>query len=309
MEVSIVPYHPSYDNSIAELEQKIWQGRLIRLKIIKENFLSRAHVFKHYHSYLALDKKNQVIGTAVNAHTQISINQQLHDCSMGFDVKVDPAFRNQGIGRKLAQQVIRTSNAEGIRKHMTTMKSSNTPVIRLLSKAIARLWFYPFVYLTIPTHLSIESKSITDNQQQFKVSLFNPEGLDDYFKSFNGGLACFFTHKLYRLKIDKISPLYKLSLQMARRLQPSKYEHLPTENDEMKFASLYNHTSENIESLNKVLKYLQQNNINFLQVCCSKRDSLYKYLKKYSINTYSYTLISDFKLSTNDKVVLDVRCL
>lgn len=310
MEISIIPYHQSYDSGIESLERKIWQGHQIKLKILKDHFLSRAQVFKNFRSYLAVNEENQVIATAISGQTKISINRQAHDCSIGFDVKVDPAYRNQGIGRKLAGKIIKSSNAEGIYNHMVTMKSANIPVIRLLSKATAKLWFYPFVYLTIPTLMSIETRLNLTNDQQFKICLFDQEELDSYCStSFTGGLACFYTHKLYRLKIEKVSQLYKLGLKVTKQFQPLKYKHIPAENEEILFASLYNHTSKNIENLNEVLSYLRNMNINYLQVCCSKHDSIYQYLKKYSINTYSYTLITDFKLTARDKVALDVRCL
>jgi len=311
MEVSIVPYRQSYDPAIEKLERKTRQGQQIKLKILKDHFLSRACVFSKYNTFLAINHQDRVIATAISAQTKIKINHKLHDCCIGFDVKVESKYRNHGIGRKLARQIIQLSKAEGIIRHMVTMKSSNIPVIRLLSKATTGLWFYSFVYLTIPTRKPLDNNKLNlAKQQQFKITLFDHKQMDtSFYATFPNGLACFFTHKLYRLQVDKISWFYKLGLHILKLLKPSRYSQLPDENDEMNFATLFNHTGKNIENLNEVLSFLHKNNIQYLQVCCSKNDSIYQFLKLNSISTYSYTLVTDFQLSAKDQVTLDVRCL
>ena len=96
---------------------------------------------------------------------------------------------------------------------------------------------------------------------------------------------------------------------MLRTLLPKRYQNLPGQQQIMEFATLFNHTEENINALNEVLEHLRKKGKQFLLICCSERDKLYRYLKPYSINTYGYYLLSDFPISKEDIITVDVRCL
>ena len=63
------------------------------------------------------------------------------------------------------------------------------------------------------------------------------------------------------------------------------------------------------DKINEVLQHLDKNEKRFLIVCCRKGDSIYNYLKPYSINTYHYYMLTDFALSIKDHLEIDVRCL
>ena len=84
---------------------------------------------------------------------------------------------------------------------------------------------------------------------------------------------------------------------------------MPAAGETMKFATLFNHTPENIIHISEVLEELKQKGVNYLLVCCRRKDSLFNTLKKISVNTYGYFLLTDFMLEKQDSVTMDVRCL
>jgi hypothetical protein len=310
MSIQVVPYQQTYDKEIKQLEDCIVQGNQIKLKIVKENFLGRSKVFNEKFPVLAVDDKNSAIGTSVGVITKMIVNDEEHPAGFVFDVKVHPAFHNRGIGKLMAGYQKQNFNTKGIAKNFTTLKRSNVPVLKLTAKAIGNTWLYDFVYLTIPSSVYIKPSSIDYHKQSFFVSLFNQTTLDiGYYTFCKGNLACFHTYKLYHLKIEKINWLYKAGIKILKTFQPTKYALLPKEKEEMEFVTLFNHTESNISHINDVLKEMSIQGKKFLLVCCRKNDAIYNYLKKYSINTYGYYILSDFLLKESDKVTIDVRCL
>ena len=307
----IIPYSEEYHDRALLLEKAITQGNNIQLEIVKDHFLDRAKVFNKNYACMALTNKGRVIGSAIAARTMLTINGEDVPVGIGFDTKVDPAWRNNGVGRMLAKELYRQFfGPQSLSRNFMTAKLSNVPVLKLVSHAVSNTSFYDFVYLTIPTHSRIKKTILNETTARFGIKLFNKDGLaNDYYTQLDSGLGCFHTHKMYRLKIRRISWTYKQGISIMKRLQPSKYAGLPGENEMLSFATLYNHTSKNINGINEVLEMLETNGIKQLLVCCRKNDGINKLLESIAINRYSYWLVTDFKLDRDDDVSLDVRCL
>jgi hypothetical protein len=310
MPIKLTSYHSNYDRAIADLDDSITQGRGVQLRIMKRHFLDRCVVFPKSFPCLALNNEDEVIGTAIGAETRLVVNGIR--CTAGFvlDAKVHSSYRNNGVGQELAKRQKQWFKEEGWVKNFTTLKLSNAPVKKLSTNAIGNIWLTPFVYLTIPTNVRIPSGLRRSGTNDFSVRLFDQERLSaGYYKTFPGGLGVFHTWMMYRLKVEKLSWLYREGLGCVRKFFPKKYGALPKEKEVMEFATLFNHSKENIERINEVMQYLQAEEKLFLLVCCRKGDDMYRYLKRYSINTYEYCILSDFPLSGKDDLSIDVRCL
>ena len=166
------------------------------------------------------------------------------------------------------------------------------------------------MYLTIPTRARVSSTLHPATASDFSVRLFDEELMPAGFHTnFGSGLGVLHTWKLYRLKIERISWLYKQGLKCLKKIYPKQYHLLPKEKEVMEFGTLFNHSEQNIDKINEVLQHLDKNEKRFLIVCCRKGDSIYNYLKPYSINTYHYYMLTDFALSIKDHLEIDVRCL
>lgn len=310
MNIQLIPYKNTYDADITELENSVVQGKHIKLRILKNHFLDRSVVFENYFPCLAVNKEKRLVGTAIGAKTKIIINGKMYNAGFGYDVKVHPAHRNNGVGRTMATHQKEWFKAEGLEKNFITLKLSNAPVVKLIAKAVGKIWLYDFVYLTIPSKARISEPFVRKAAQKFFVKLFDREALSpNYYTEFSGHLGYFHTYKLYRLKLEKLSWLYRQGLRILKKINPKKYSQLPVEQEVMEFATLYNHTENNMANMNTVLEHLEAKGKKYLLVCCCKNDSIYDYLKKYSINTYGYYILSDFPLKGKDEVTLDVRCL
>jgi len=307
----IIPYSEEYHDRAIQLENAVTQGNNIQLEIVKEDFLDRAKVFNKNYACLALTNDGRVIGSAIGAQTMLTINGQDIAAGIGFDTKVDPAWRSKGVGRMLAKDLYKQFfRPQGLSRNFMTAKLSNVPVLKLVSHTVSNTSLYDFVYLTIPTNKRIKKTILKETTARFGIKLFNRYGLaDEYYTQLENGLGCFHTYKMYRLKIRSISWTHKQGIAVMKRLQPSKYTSLPGVNEMLSFATLYNHTPGNINGINEVLEMLESKGIRQLLVCCRKNDAINQLLQSVAINRYSYYLVADFKLDRSDEVSLDVRCL
>lgn len=307
----ILPLDPAYHVAALALEKGVVQGKSIQLEILKDKFLSRAMPFASHYACMAVADSGEIIGSAIGASTTIKINDEEFEAGFAFDTKVNPAWRGQHIGRSLAKTLYRNFFQPGsMSQTFMTAKTSNLPILKVAANTVSQTWYYPFAYLTIPTSARIRDREYTKNNQTFKVSLFNKQQLSpEYFYELENGLGYFRTYKAYRLKIRKLSWPVKTGISVLKFLNQGKYKDLPAENDEISFATLFNHSPDNIQGLNKVLEKLEAEGVSQLLVCCCKNDSIYNSLKNKSINTYPYCLVSDFELNPTDKFTIDVRCL
>lgn len=312
MGFKIIPYKNTYDENINQLERIVFQGKSIHLRIIKKHFLDRAIVFKKYYPILTIDDTGIIVATCIGAQTTLKINNEIFLVGIGFDVKVHPNYCNKGIGKMLAKYTYKNFfNPENIIKNFITLKKNNNSVIQLISKVNSKINLYDFIYLTIPTNSRVDFPiDLKSNQQQFFVKLFDKEEIDSsYYKMLSSGLGYFNTHKMYQLEILKISWIYKLGLAFFRKIQPKKSAHLPKEGEIITFATLFNHTQENIIHINDALTELESIGVNYLMVCCRKNDLVFNTLQNDAINCISYYILSDFTLNKTDEITIDVRCL
>lgn len=312
MKTQLLPYHKKYDEEIRRLECSVVQGTGVQLEIIKEHFLDRAVVFKNHITCLVLDSMDKLMGVSIGAQIPLKVNGELFDAGIGIDLKVDPAHRNKGIGRMMTEYILKNFfTPQGLKRNFMTLKKSNIPVVKMASRTIRSMWFYEFIYLTIPTTARTPG---TPNpgvgQQLFKVSLFSNDPVSpSYYVNLTNGLSYFNTHLTYQLKIRHMNFFIRYGLRILQKLTPRKYPYIPHTGDIIRFATLYNHTVENIGHINEALVQLDDQGINFLMVCCCKDDPIYTSLKPLAIHTQDYLILSDFPLHPNDELTIDVRCL
>ena len=307
----IIPYNVAYHEQVSQLEKGIVQGKKIQLEIIKKDFLDRAKVFRDYYSCIAVTGENQVIGSAMGAHTTIMVNRKQSIAGIAFDTKVHPNSRGKGIGRSLVQDIYKNYfNPMGFRKNFMVAKQTNSAVMTLASSAVPNIWFYDFVYLTIPTSTRVTIPATARKVPQlFSIDLFDKDSLPrESYCTFRNGLSYLRTNELYRLRIKKIDWFYKQAILFLKSID-KKYRDLPGENEILSLATLFNHTPENIHEINQVLEDLESKGIQQLLVCCCRQDYIYNVLKSATINRYPYKLVSDFPLDRSDQIVIDVRCL
>ena len=311
MILNLVPYDKKYDDRIHNLEQSIIQGKSIQLEIIKDHFLSRTTVFKTNYPCLVVNEHDVVIATAIGAKTEIIINGGHSDAGVVYDVKVHPSYRKKGVGKMMAKHISgEFFKKEALSRNFITLKLSNAAVIRL-ANAVRKIWLYDFVYLTIPSTYRVKKSLYTKGKKQLlSVALFHSDDLcPSYYVPVKNGLGYFHTSKMYRLKIRHINPLFRIGLGIMKKIQPQKYAYLPEEGDMFEFVTLYNHNAQTIQHINEVLEKLEDSGIKYLMVCCRKHDVIYNALKEQCISTYDYYVLSDFPLTKNDEITIDVRCL
>lgn len=309
--INIIQYDETRNLELLEFERNIVQGTSIKMEIVKDHALSRASSFETFKTFLAL-KDGQIVGTTTACITRIAINGVYQQIGFAFDTKVSPQWRNQGISKQLIQAVYdQFFDKYSIRQNFTTAKLSNIPVFRSITSILKKISVYNFVYLTIPSSARLINNEVYHvGNAETKMTIFSAaQKENDRQTNFTNGLAIYHTYRSYSLRITKIGFWIKWGLKLSRFLSPAKYQFVPKENDVIQTITLYNHTPSNIAGINDVLQYMEKQGMQYLMVCCTKNDSIYRTLSKLAINKYEYSIISDFPLQAHDNLCIDVRCL
>ena len=293
-----------------QLERNAVQGRYIQLEMLRDSYLGRSEVFEKHQIFLALGAQGQLMGVLAAAITPIGINGEEIKVGICYDVRVDVAYRGHGLTKKMGlfaqSYFFDINNAAG---YFLTVKSGNLAVNKSAEILGVDLYQYPFFYLTIPSWQRVGNKKTETTQQHFQVQ-FAPSPIHEekYYQLFQNGLGVWHTHLMYRLRIRKLHPFLKVGQRLLNFFKKADHR-LPSEGDELTFASLFGCTPENCGQLDEVLESLQNQGIGYLSVCCAKDDFLYSLLKPIAINAYPYILLSTFPTKPEDVVCMDVRCV
>lgn len=307
-DITFIEYSPELDDSLLKLEASNVQGDLIRLKIHKDYFLQRAHVFPEKVIYIAGIEKS-IVGSGIIAKVDLTINSEKMEAAFGFDVKVDQQYRGKGIGKWLSMQgldlALKRFNTP---KVFITMKVSNFAVQKIVQYHAKGNYMFPFVYLTIPSSQRL-NKTKSGKPSQFKVTY---TGADDM----EGGLSRFYspetgyfrTYHMYALSVEKIHPMIHIGYRLLQIIGPAKYKYLPTIGKQFKTCTAFGIEPTNIMIINDMLRDLQAEEVDFLMVCCRKGDEIYNSLKSISIDETRYLVGANFPIHENDTISMDVRC-
>jgi GNAT superfamily N-acetyltransferase len=307
---NIIDWDDAFEEQALALEKANIQGKNIRLEIIKQRFLDRAQVFSDYYSCLAISGK-KLVGSAAAAATSLLINDTPVSTGFGFDMKVHPGYRNHGIGKDLTRKLYSEFFLKkGLSKNMMTAKKVNAPVYKMVSDTLNNTSMYSFVYLVLPSSIKTNTRKIENKELPFSVMLFEEDKLSPgLFTKFDSGLGCFYTHRMYTLKINHIDWKLKTAIKFLKLINPSKYASLPLGNETIFAATLYNYSPGNLDGIDEVLRHIQAKGISQLHVCCKRDDQVFRSLKKYAISMYDYTITADFTIKPEDRIGIDVRCL
>ncbi|NNC94735.1 MAG: hypothetical protein HKN92_04180 [Chitinophagales bacterium] len=309
----IVKYNSEYEDALLQLEQKSPQGKGIKLEMLRDNFMSRAKVFSKYAMYVGLDESmKNVIGFAGASVAPCIYDNKLIEAGFGFDLKVDPLYRQQGLAKKFGMKVVNDFLAKHyISNYYLTMKSDNTAVAKTVLVVPDKWVTYDFIYLTIPTfkRISLKNYDPVDGTRLFRSVLIDcPDHCQSYKIETSSGMGVWKTYRMYQLKILDM-PYYLRAGGWITNAFTAASRRLPVKGDVIRFATLYNATTENIVHLNDVLKILQREKVQYLNVCCTAADHIYKLLSPYAMNKLSYSMLNTFGCVNGKSLSLDVRCL
>ena len=305
----IIPYSDSYEKDLLELEQKAAQGKFIHLEMIRSNFAKRSEAFDLHQIYLAIDNNGKLMGVLAAAIVTLIQNGVRLNVGYCYDVRVSKNARGLGLTKKMghfAYQNFWTPN--GVKEVFLTMKSSNSAVYKSAKILGLNLCKYPFKYLTIPTNVQIKDQISFNHNGLLNVFAPNKNHSDEYMFSLENGIKIWKTFEFYNIKINKIHPIIKYTIRILNVFRKKGF-HFPVEGDELSFATLIFDNHYSLNKLNSALFFLKERDIQYLSIVCSSNTELYRQLKKFAMNSYSYDLLSTFETNPTDYISIDVRCL
>jgi hypothetical protein len=306
--ISIMPYNPALEPDIMAIERKVLGGPLVKMEMVRDSYISRAKVFQSYGSYVGYNEKGQLIGAIIGTKVPLKINGKEFKAGFGLDLHVLPSWKNKEACRQLTDFVVRNFfHQHNLTKNFITLKASDNPVMKLGEMQMRKYTCVDFTCLVIPTRARTNGMLTIEKPFNFSTDLMDEHSnFTELITRFKGGLCAWHTHKLYKLRIRKIHPLARISTAIVSLMNRKQY---PATGDEIKTATIFNLNRENIIHINDALEYLDNNDVNYLNVICRKNDPVYTRLKTYSIFSYNNYIVADFPIRPDDKITLDVRCL
>lgn len=306
----VVPYDPSHEEALLQLERMSPQGFLVKLETIRDNFLSRAILFEDYEAYTVMEQQAGPVAASIGARVPIRINGMQYNAGYGCDLLVHPAYRNRGIGQELSKYV--TENflkPKGLTPQFTILRVVNVAMLKLLSISHRNTYLHEFIYLTFPTAKPLRVEATDLPAPHFQVGLLScQDKLQDYYELTASGLGLWHTYKIYQLKVKSVSPVVSGGMWLGSRLiRINKYVPLP--GAIIRTVTVFNLNPSNIATLPEVALELYKQGVNYMQVCCQPNDATYRALHKSALNTYSHYIVSTQEMNDPDDLCVDVRCL
>jgi len=306
----IIPYSKSYEAALLELEQEASQGKFIQLEMIRDCFRTRALTFDKSQIYLTVDKNGKLLGVLGIALVVFVMNGQKSNVAYYYDIRVKKEWQGLGINNKMAEYSYHNfCKPNNIQYLFTTIKDSNKAAFNSAANVGFKLYKYPFLYLTIPTHIQFKKAKIKPIQEVFSVTCSSKIAtINTYILPIKEDLKVWRTHLIYRLKLTRIHPLLVLLNKWSFMFNKT-FSKTPEVGDYLNCSTLMYKRTPTIEQMNTTLSILRNEKIDYLLVVCSKKSEIYKLLKRYSIHSYKYNLHSTFQIAKTDSIELDVRCL
>ncbi len=307
----IVPYTPSHEPALLDLERASPQGKRIQLEMIRERLIDRSIVFEDYQLYVIEGDGGQPVGMAGVAATEAEHNGGLIPVGLCYDLRVGPEYRGQGLANEMGRHVIRDFfHPRGLRRYLLTMKTTNTAVLRSVQSVLGLAHTYPFQYLTLPATRRVKHRRVQPSAEaRFGVIASDPDRLPDgWYHPIEPEMGTFDTHRMYQIKVVGVARHMRWLIRIAELLRDESNT-MPREDEVMKFAALCYSGIPDADSVNRALATLEARDVQYLTVCCQRRDPVYRLLRPRAINALDYLIVSNFQIGAKDRFRIDVRCL
>jgi GNAT superfamily N-acetyltransferase len=311
LQYHINQFEPRHDKELLKLERQSPQGKRMKFEMVRDSYLRRSDVFDKYSIFVATEKQSeQIIGVSAISIVPVCHENKSFNAGFGYDLRVEPAYRRKGISKSLGERMTEYYHSnQNVTKYFTTLKSNNTAVAKAALVIPGEWVSYDFVYLTIPSYKKVSpTKPKTQNQFFITSLLSKPLDNEKYIIKTPTGLGIWKTYEMYSLKIIEMPWYLQLGSKLINWVLP-RGRKIPSKGDILQFATLFNFNPENISHINEALSILQEQNIQYLNVCCTPDDFAYRMLKPYSINELSYSMLNNFGVKNGSHLTMDVRCL
>jgi GNAT superfamily N-acetyltransferase len=144
-------YDPARDAAEAlALDRGVVQGERIRLSFHRSTFHRRCENFARWHiSTARLD--GRLVGLAAVALKDVVLHGEPRLAAFGFDLRVDPAFRRQRIGRQVSEHARGWARDHGADLEYSWVIDDNRASLAL-AEAMHGQRVSAYAYLVVPTH-------------------------------------------------------------------------------------------------------------------------------------------------------------
>lgn len=305
--INITPYHPDQDKDILKIVSSFYQSSLIKVEMVRASYISRAKQFQSYGVFTGHSENGDLVGAVSGAEAPVKINEEVFKAGFGFDLRVTPSWAGKGAEEQLSSFLVQNfCKPKNLTKNFITL-AADGPITKRSHQQTTSYSVRTFTYLVIPTGTRLAQTSFEERPINFSVDLLDKHNLfPDLVTRFENGISAWHTHKLYRLRISEIHPVARISTRIISLLRGKSY---PETGDVIRTSIIFNLNRENINGLNHVLEALSKQDVNYINVICTRNDPVYNALNRYSIYSYDHCMVADFPINPEDRVTFDVRCL
>jgi len=147
-DLDITPFTPEDDAAALALENRCTQGTSLKIKFRRTTFRARSELYENAVIYCAR-RGGEIIGVAAGALKTVHLHGASVRALYGYDLRVHPDHRNEGVGKRLSAAVLADigRNADCI---YTLVNGQNEPALGLVRRNFSPRVEIPLTYVLIP---------------------------------------------------------------------------------------------------------------------------------------------------------------
>jgi ribosomal protein S18 acetylase RimI-like enzyme len=271
-DVEIFPYSPADDEAALALEEKCVQGTSLKITFRRPDFRARSELYENARIYCAR-RDGKLIGIIAGALKDVRLHGEMVRALYFYDLRVHPAFRNGGVGKKLTNAVIDDlgKNADCL---YTLVNGENAKAMNLARRNFAPKAVIPLTYALFPVYKKRKEREAwrfekaADLHASYErahpdlefMPLFREERLSGYVMSLilekrNGtGCSIWTNENILAEQVTQIPSRMRRLRALSRALSPFvRLPHIPADNEIIRSWFLFDFHAEGPKELRSLL--------------------------------------------------------
>lgn len=334
-DINIVPFTAADEKAALKLEELCTQGRSLSLRYCRPSFQIRSAMYANSRIYCAKQGK-KLVGITAAALKPVKLHGLTINALYGYDLRVHPEFRRQGIGRTLGEAQIEDlgKNADCI---YTLVHGQNKRAYSLVSQYFSPDVVIPLTYVVLPVYkrsrgknrchfsapLQIHQRYLSNNGQREFLPEFSPDKLLGHVDSLSvqgrsAGCSIWTNENILAEQLMRIPSLFNLLRLMCGPLRVfCDLPVIPKPGEILQSWFLYDLYADDRANFQKLIQAVNHLALDyhkdFLYILLQETDPLLKWIKSLKLRAFTFPYLflakGDICPSPTDSIYIDIRDL
>ena len=335
-DIKILPFSPEDERAALALEEQCVQGTSFRLKFRRPNFRARSELYENYRIICAR-RDGEFIGIIAGALKDVKLHGEDVRALYVYDLRVHPAFRKMGVGKKLAAALIEElgKNADCL---YTLINGENERALGLARYNFGPKVIIPLTYALIPVYKkraektpwkferarNIHESYLRNKTETEFLPYFNEEKRAGYVAGLalegqsGAGCSVWTNENILAEQVTRIPSRMKALRILSRLFRPLiKLPHIPAPNEVIRSWFLFDLQASSPQSLKSLLaavnNFALSHGRTYLYLLLQDNDPMLQALRGTGLKffTFPYRFLAKGRVfpRESDNIYIDIRDL